>query len=50
VSIPVILSGGISSNADIEAAAALGVFGGAIIGKALYEQRIDVKQALARAA
>ena len=49
VSVPVILSGGISSNADIAAAAALNVFEGAIIGKALYEARIDVKQALAAA-
>lgn len=42
----VIASGGISSVADIEAAAAAGA-SGAIIGRALYEGRIDLAQALA---
>ena len=50
VTIPVILSGGISSNEDLEAAAKMGVFDGVIIGKALYEKRIDVARALAAAA
>jgi phosphoribosylformimino-5-aminoimidazole carboxamide ribotide isomerase len=50
VTIPVILSGGIRSNEDLEAAAKMGVFDGVIIGKALYEKRIDVARALAAAA
>jgi phosphoribosylformimino-5-aminoimidazole carboxamide ribotide isomerase len=43
VNIPVIVSGGVSGNHDIEAAAAMGCFEGIIIGKALYEKKIDIK-------
>ena len=42
----VIASGGISSTDDIAAAAAIGA-SGAIIGRALYEGRIDLVEALA---
>lgn len=43
VKIPVIVSGGVSGNADIEAAEKMKCFEGIIIGKALYEKKIDVK-------
>ncbi len=43
--IPVIASGGISSVADLQALKPSGVVG-AILGKALYEGRIDLAQAL----
>lgn len=46
VRIPVIVSGGVSSNADLEAAANMQCFEGIIIGKALYEKKIDVPAAL----
>jgi phosphoribosylformimino-5-aminoimidazole carboxamide ribotide isomerase len=42
----VIASGGMSSLADLEAAAAIGAVG-AIIGRALYDGRIDLGEALA---
>lgn len=43
VRIPTIVSGGVSGNHDIEAAAHMNCFEGIIIGKALYEKKIDVK-------
>lgn len=45
VTLPVIASGGIASLADIRAAKAAGL-AGAILGRALYEGRIDLKAAL----
>jgi phosphoribosylformimino-5-aminoimidazole carboxamide ribotide isomerase len=49
VSIPVILSGGISSLADLAAvkAAAEGIVAGVVCGRAIYDGRIDVAQAVA---
>ena len=47
VRLPVILSGGIAGLDDIRAAKAAGL-AGAILGRALYEGRIDLKEALAR--
>ncbi len=48
--IPVIASGGVGSLADLETLAAIEVdgrrFDGAIVGKALYEQRFSVAEAL----
>lgn len=46
ISIPVIASGGISSNADIEAIRSIEKYGveGVITGRALYDGRIDLKQ------
>ena len=51
VSIPVIASGGVAGIGDIEALLAAGVnnIQGVIIGRALYDGRIDAKQALALA-
>lgn len=46
VNIPVIVSGGVSNNEDVEAVAKMKCFEGVIIGKALYEKRIDVPAAL----
>jgi phosphoribosylformimino-5-aminoimidazole carboxamide ribotide isomerase len=46
VRLPVILSGGIAGLDDIRAAKAAGL-AGAILGRALYEGRIDLKEALA---
>lgn len=50
VSIPVIVSGGVSSLADLLAVKAAGDSGvvGAIVGRALYDGRIDPAEALAR--
>lgn len=48
-SVPVIASGGISSLDDIRAVAAIGA-SGAIIGRALYDESIDLAAALALAA
>ncbi len=48
VALPVIVSGGIASLADLRAAKAAGL-AGAILGRALYEGRIDLKDALALA-
>lgn len=46
-SIPVILSGGVSSVEDIRAIKASGQsFNGVIIGKAIYENKIDLKEAI----
>ena len=43
----VIASGGISSMADLEALARKGIYG-AVLGRSLYEGKIDLKEALAR--
>lgn len=48
VAIPVIASGGISSLDDLAALKAAGILG-AIIGRALYEGRVDLRSALALA-
>ena len=50
VPVPVIASGGLASVADIVALKAEGVVAGAILGRALYEGRIDPAAALALAA
>jgi phosphoribosylformimino-5-aminoimidazole carboxamide ribotide isomerase len=49
VSIPVILSGGISSLADLAAVkvAGEGIIAGVVCGRAIYDGRIDVMQAVA---
>jgi phosphoribosylformimino-5-aminoimidazole carboxamide ribotide isomerase len=49
IGIPVIASGGLASMADIETLAEprCAGFGGAIVGRALYDGRIDAKRALA---
>ena len=44
---PVIASGGIATIEDLDACAAAGAAGG-IVGRALYEGRLDLSQALAR--
>ncbi len=46
VTLPVILSGGVAGIEDLRAARAAGL-AGAILGRALYEGRIDLKEALA---
>lgn len=46
VSIPIILSGGVSSHQDIETIAVEGDIEGAIIGRALYEKTIVPEEAL----
>ncbi len=46
VSIPVIASGGVSSADDVRRLAATGV-AGCIVGRALYEGKIDLKQLIA---
>jgi len=45
--IPLIASGGVSSNKDLDALAKLGGVTGAIIGKAVYTGAIDLKTAIA---
>ena len=52
LSIPVIASGGVGSIADIDALMTAGVpnIEGVVVGRALYDGRIDPAQALARAA
>ncbi|MBV9550921.1 MAG: 1-(5-phosphoribosyl)-5-[(5-phosphoribosylamino)methylideneamino]imidazole-4-carboxamide isomerase [Alphaproteobacteria bacterium] len=47
LSIPVIASGGVGSNADIEALVAAGEPGieGVVVGRALYDRRIDIPAA-----
>lgn len=47
-SIPVIASGGVSSLADIDALASIDGLGGIITGKAVYEGRFTVGDAIAR--
>jgi phosphoribosylformimino-5-aminoimidazole carboxamide ribotide isomerase len=44
--VPVVASGGVASIADVAACRASGLFG-VIVGKALYEKRLDLAQALA---
>ena len=46
--IPVVASGGVASLADVTACRAAGLFG-VIVGKALYEKRMDLVEALAAA-
>ena len=46
--VPFILSGGISSLEDIERSAKIPYLVGVIIGKALYEGKIDLKEAIRR--
>jgi phosphoribosylformimino-5-aminoimidazole carboxamide ribotide isomerase len=46
IALPVILSGGVASLDDLRAVKAAGL-AGAILGRALYEGRIDLKEALA---
>jgi phosphoribosylformimino-5-aminoimidazole carboxamide ribotide isomerase len=48
LSIPVVASGGVGSNADIEALVAAGEPGieGVVVGRALYDGRIDIPAAL----
>lgn len=43
--VPIIAAGGVTSEADVQALASLGL-GGIIIGRALYEGRITIAQAL----
>ena len=50
VAIPVIASGGVAGTEDIVALKAEGVVAGAILGRALYDGRIDPAAALALAA
>jgi phosphoribosylformimino-5-aminoimidazole carboxamide ribotide isomerase len=45
--LPALLSGGVRSLADLAAAAALPAIAGAVLGRALYEGRIDLAAALA---
>ena len=47
VSVPVIASGGVSSLADLVALRDTGVIAGAISGRALYDGKLDLKEALA---
>ena len=49
-SIPVIASGGVAGISDIEALAAEPKIAGVVIGRALYDRRIDPKAALSAAA
>jgi phosphoribosylformimino-5-aminoimidazole carboxamide ribotide isomerase len=46
---PVIASGGVSAVGDIDALASIDGLGGVIVGRALYEGRLTVGEALARA-
>lgn len=46
VAVPVIASGGVASVAEIGALRAVGVVSGAILGRALYDGRIDPAEAL----
>ena len=50
VTMPVIASGGVASTDDIVALKAAGVVAGAILGRALYDGRVDPAAALALAA
>jgi phosphoribosylformimino-5-aminoimidazole carboxamide ribotide isomerase len=49
VDIPVIASGGVGGSDDIRAAAAVGVIGGVVVGKALYTGALSPAEALAAA-
>lgn len=44
--LPVLLSGGIGSQADLQAVAADGAAAGAIVGTAIYERRVDPETAI----
>lgn len=44
--LPVLFSGGVSSQADLEAIAATGAAAGAIVGTAIYERRVDLTSAI----
>lgn len=44
--LPVLLSGGIGSVADLQAVAAGGAAAGAIVGTAVYERRVDLRAAI----
>jgi phosphoribosylformimino-5-aminoimidazole carboxamide ribotide isomerase len=44
--IPVVASGGVASLADVGACKAAGL-AGVIVGKALYEKRMDLREAIA---
>ncbi|MCY4377594.1 MAG: 1-(5-phosphoribosyl)-5-[(5-phosphoribosylamino)methylideneamino] imidazole-4-carboxamide isomerase [Spirochaetaceae bacterium] len=44
--LPVLFSGGVSSQADLTAIASTGAAAGAIVGTAIYERRVDLRQAL----
>lgn len=44
--LPVLLSGGIGSVADLQAVAAAGAAAGAIVGTAVYERRVDLRAAI----
>ena len=46
-SLPVIASGGVGSAADLRALARTRVIAGAIVGKAIYEGRVNVAEAVA---
>ena len=45
--VPVIASGGVGSLDDLRALSRLGALAGVIVGRALYEGRFSVEQALA---
>ena len=45
--IPVIVSGGVNSLDEIKSIKATGLFGGAIVGRAIYEKKIDLKELFA---
>ena len=44
--LPVLFSGGVSSQADLTAIASTGAAAGAIVGTAIYERRVDLRQAV----
>ncbi len=45
--LPVLFSGGVSSQADLTAIASTGAAAGAIVGTAIYERRVDLRRAVA---
>jgi phosphoribosylformimino-5-aminoimidazole carboxamide ribotide isomerase/imidazole glycerol phosphate synthase glutamine amidotransferase subunit len=47
---PVLVSGGVATLADLEAAAASPGVGGVVVGRALYERRFSLREALAAVA
>ena len=48
VNIPVVASGGVSSTEDLIALSGIPMLMGAITGKAVYEGKIDLKQAISK--
>lgn len=44
--LPVLFSGGVSSQADLKAIASTGAAAGAIVGTAIYERRVDLRHAV----